>query len=291
MRSAPPRPKLALIHSLLILVALCSGTAHAELLSDAKPSFASERLLRIAETEAKIYQKLAENPDFYSDEDLDRRIRELIQSYHTYLSDHPKDPEAFVLYGKLLRRVGRDEEAFNAFLKADALDPRIAVVKQQLGTYLAETGKAESALTFYLLAVELDPKTAIYHYGLGELLLNFGGTYIQNGIYTRDAIDREMMKCFQTAAGLEPDNFSYQMRVGEAYYDIASPDWKAAILHWNQLREQADSAVMEQVIDLHRAKVLGMLGRYDDARILIESVSSPALQMSRQQVLDYINQF
>lgn len=274
-----------------LLGLLWSASIAADLSIEPSSSFASERLLRIAEKEANIYQKLAEDPEFYSDEDLDRRIRELVQSYHTYLADHPKDPDAYVLYGKLLRRMGRDKEAFNAFLKADELNPRIAVVKQQIGNYLAETGETESALTFYLLAVELDPTTAVYHYGLGELLLNFGQTFIDSGIYTRDAIDREMLKCFQAAAKLEPANFDFQMRLGEAYYDLSSPDWKAAILHWNQLRKQANSPIMEQVIDLHRARILSMLGRHEDARSLADSVTNPALQMSRQQVLDYINQF
>ena len=48
---------------------------------------ASKRLLNIAEKETQIYQKIAENPEFYSEDDLDRRINELVQSYRTYLLD------------------------------------------------------------------------------------------------------------------------------------------------------------------------------------------------------------
>ncbi|NQY32472.1 MAG: hypothetical protein HRT56_04810, partial [Coraliomargarita sp.] len=168
-------------------------------------AFATERLLTIATKEEKIYQKLAEDPEFYSNDDLERRVRELAQSYHTYLSDHPDDPETYVLYGKLLRRMGRSNEAFTAFLKADELDPKIAVVKQQIGNYLAEGGKAKAALLYYQQAVELEPTVALYHFGLGELLLNFGQEYIDTGIYTRDAIDREMLKCFKSAARLAPE--------------------------------------------------------------------------------------
>ena len=80
---------------------------------------ASKRLLNIAEKETKIYQKIAENPEFYSEDDLDRRINELVQSYRTYLLDQPDDVSAYILYGKLLRRVQENEQAFLAFLKAD----------------------------------------------------------------------------------------------------------------------------------------------------------------------------
>ena len=128
--------------------------------------------LNIAEKETQIYQKIAENPEFYSEDDLDRRVNELVQSYRIYLLDQPNDVSAYILYGKLLRRMQENEQAFLAFLKADELDPEIAVVKQQIGNHLAEEGKSKAALAFYLQAVELEPETAVYHFALGQLILS-----------------------------------------------------------------------------------------------------------------------
>lgn len=277
----------------LLITALVSNAAflHSQTTEAEADAFASERLLTIAKKEEKIYQRLAEDPNFYSNEDLERRVRELAHSYSTYLSDHPNDPEAYILYGKLLRRMGRGNEAFTAFLQADKLDPNVAVVKQQIGTYLAEAGKAKAALLYYQQAVELEPTVALYHFGLGELLLNFGQDYIDTGIYTRDAIDREMLKCFKTAATLAPENFDYQMRLGEAYYDQASPEWKAALVHWSNLRREAQTGLQMEIIDLHRARVMGKLGRYEEAKELAGTVQNPALQMSKQQVLDEVSQY
>ena len=142
---------------------------------------------KIAEKETQIYQKIAENPEFYSEDDLDRRINELVQSYRTYLLDQPDDVSAYILYGKLLRRVQENDQAFLAFLKADELDPEIAVVKQQIGNHLAEEGKGKAALTFYLQAVELEPETAVYHFALGQLIYNFKDEFIKSGVFTQDA--------------------------------------------------------------------------------------------------------
>ena len=250
--------------------------------------FTSERLLKIAESEEKIYQKIAEDPLFYSDDDLERRITTLAQSYHNYLSDHPDDADAHILYGKLLRRMNQPNEAFTHFLKADELEPKVAVVKQQIGNHLAEAGEGEAALIYYLQAVELDPEVAIYQYGLGELLYNFGKDYVEKELYTRDAIDREMLKAFKAAVRLDPENLDYQMRLGESYYDQASPDWKAALLHWNQVRDASELGIRTQIIDLHRARVMAELGRYEEAKTLADTVDNPALQKSRQQVLDEI---
>jgi len=267
---------------LLLLAALTAG---------AQSDLASRQLLDIASEEEAIYKKIAEDPEFYGADDLERRIQELIDAYRHYLADHPEDPEAYVLYGKLMRRVGENEQAFEAFLKADELDPKIPVVKQQIGTHLAEQGKGKAALAFYLQAVELDPETAIYHFGLGQLIYRFRDEFIEDGIYTRDALDREMIRAFRRASVLAPGNFDFQMRLGEAYYDLASPDWKNALLHWNKLAKTTSDELRGEIIALHRARCMAKLGRYDEARKLAEAVRQPALRHSKQQVLDEAAQF
>ena len=279
MRQPSSALSRAAVRALLCAAALLAGRANAQ--SD----LASERLLDIADEEREIYKKIAEDPDFYTTAGLKRRLNELIQSYRAYLADHPGDVEALVLYGKLLRRVGEKEQAFRAFLKADDIDPQIAVVKQHIGNHLAETGKGKAALTFYLQAVDLAPKTGAYQFGLGQLLFEFRDTFVEEGIYTRETLDRNMLKAFRKAARLEPGNFTFRMRLGEAYYDLANPDWKAAHTHWRKLRQDADTDLRRQIIDLHRARVLGKLGRHGEAKALAASVTRPGLQKSKQQVM------
>ena len=251
---------------------------------------ASQQLLSIAEKEAGIYKKIADDPEFYSEEDLERRINELLQSYRTYLHDQPSDVSAYILYGKLLRRVNENEQAFNAFLKADELDPTIAVVKQQIGNHLAEKGKGKAALSFFLQAVDLAPNVPIYHFSLGQIIYDFRNEFISNGIFTRDTLEREMLEAFSKAAKLAPSNFDYQMRMGEAYYDLASPDWKSALIHWNKLREGATTLLQNEILDLHRARTLGKLGRSNEAKVLLVNVRNMALQRSKAQVINEISQ-
>lgn len=264
---------------------LLQGGANAQ-----SADLASNQLLAIAERETSIYQKIAEDPDFYSEADLDRRINELVQSYRSYLAEQPKDVSAYVLYGKLLRRLGEYEQAFVAFLKADELDPEIAVVKQQIGNHLAEEGKGKAALTFYLNAINLEPETAVYHFALGQLLHDFRSDFIEEAVFTREALEREMLKAFRQAAALEPQNFDFQMRLGEAYYDLSSPDWRAALVHWRRLRSESSTSIQAEILDLHQARVLGELGRFDEAGKLASGVKNPALQKSKKQILDEIAQ-
>ena len=64
----------------------------------------TQRLFEIAAKEEAIYKQIAEDPDFYSDADIERRIFELIEAYQNYLENTSDDVEALILYGKLLRR-------------------------------------------------------------------------------------------------------------------------------------------------------------------------------------------
>ena len=275
-------------HSFLLGCALAASASisHAQ-----QSSFATERLLKIVERQELIYQKVAEDPDFYSESDLQRRIEGLLQSYRTYLTKRTDDVEALILYGKLLRRTDQSNQAFTVFLKADELDPRIAVVKQQIGTHLAEQGKGPAALTFYLQAVELEPDTAAYHFSLGKLLHEFRADFIDESMFTRDAVDRETLKAFRKAAQLEPGNFDFQMRLGEAYYDQASPDWKSALVHWNKVRKTVETELRQEIVDLHKSRVLGKLGRIEEARDLAATIQQPSLLYSRQKVLDEMAQY
>lgn len=252
--------------------------------------FASTRLEDLVEKEAKIYAKVAEDPEFYSEDDLNRRFNELLQLYSTYLINQPDDVEAYIFYGKLLRKLEQYDQAFTAFLKADELDPKIAVVKQQIGNQLTEEGKGKAALPFFLSAIDLEPETAVYHFSLGELLHGFRKEFLSEALFTQDALDREMLKAFGAAARLDPENFDYQLRLGEAYYELSSPDWKNALVHWNKLRKKAASSRQVEILELHRARTLGKLGRADEAVELLETVMNPALQASKQQVLDEITQ-
>ena len=251
----------------------------------------TQRLFEIAAKEEAIYKQIAEDPDFYSDADIERRIFELIEAYQNYLENTSDDVEALILYGKLLRRAGEVEAAFQVFLRADQLDPQIAVVKQQIGTYLAEKGKSKAALLYYQQAVEYEPDSAVYNFSLGQLLYRFCDEFVNAEIYTRDAIDRAMIKAFSNAVLLHPESFDYYIRLGAAYNDQASPDWEAALRHWQKPNQTFKESYQIEIIHLHAARVLGKLGRHEEARKLAESVNHSALQKSKQEVLDEQMQF
>ena len=197
----------------------------------------------------------------------------------------------YIHYGKMLRKIGQDEYSLRIFLKADHLEGRFAVIKQQIGNYLAENGRFGEALGYFLQAIELEPEVALYHYQLGELLALFRESFIADEILFPDVVDEKIHTAFSQAVELEPENRGYRMRRAESCYDIEKPDWETALARWDELQEDAGSEFEREAIQLHRARAMVELKRYSEAKAALEEVGDARLASSRQWVLQKLPDF
>ncbi len=249
-------------------------------------SFADLRLQRLVSDETRLFNEFAQYPERYTDGEKARRVRAVADGYQSFINDNPDNVYALILYGKLLRRVGDPEAANLLFLKADQLNPYVGVVKQQVGNYLFEEGHFVEALPWYLSAVELEPDEALYHYQTGETLALARDELLRDGAYTSEALDRAMFAAFEGAVDREPLRRQFRMRLAEAYFDAAGPEWSEALLLWAELEATTNSEVERSVIQLQRARVLVEMGQLAEARRLALSVEPrPSLEQSRRQIL------
>lgn len=242
-------------------------------------SLLEDQLLEAVEMEARL-DEAASRPD--ADElEVQRLFQDAARTYADIIARNPDHLESRLLYGKLLSRYGDTEEARDQFLMAARIDPEIAVIHQELSTYYAEEGDHTRALAYALNAIEIEPETAEYHFGLGQLLTAFRDDYITEGVLEEDQLDSDLMEAFRKAAELKPGEITLQFRLGEAYYDIADPDWEAALAHWENLRGMDGlNPLQVDAIRLHRARCLVELGRRDEAEALVRGVENPVLQPS-----------
>jgi tetratricopeptide (TPR) repeat protein len=245
-----------------------------------------QRLLHLTLQKQRLFEMFAEGVDAFTEQQLVDRLHKLSEAFAEYAADFPNDVMGLILWARLLQVMEKDEAAMQLFLKADALDPEIAVVKQQIGNHLAETGEGINALSYLFRAVELEPMEAVYHYQLGELLHHFRDTYIDKGILTRANLDAAMQRAFRQAALLQTDEFDLQMRYGESYYDVESPDWERALNHWQALEVATTEVFREQIIALHLARVLLELNRPKEALKALEDIHHTALRASRDFLLE-----
>jgi len=248
------------------------------------------QLERVLEKEKMLMLEVMVAPDQIEEGDKQRKLMEVVRSYENFISQNPESEYGLILYGKFLRKVGLNKKANNLFARVNKLNPNIAVVKQQIGNFMAEEGMFELALPYFLSAIELEPHVARYHYQLGELLYTYYEAYLSKEIYTRETLDQQMMHAFRRAAELAPDERTYRFRYAEAFYDVEKPVWSIALKEWNQLLDSARSDREADVIRMHMARVNFYQGDFAQAETILNSVSQPVLEESKQALLAEVEQ-
>ncbi|HEY5550438.1 MAG TPA: hypothetical protein VIK52_01015 [Opitutaceae bacterium] len=251
----------------------------------AQETLAERQLKRVVERERVLFKATADNPMGIDRDNVQMQLQEVVQDYERIIRDNSEFVPAYVAYGLLLSRVGERKRAVEIFLKANRLDPAIAVVKNQLGNYCAEEGEFREAMEYYLSAITLEPNEPLYHYQLGTLLHEYRNQLVGSGRLDTPTVKRQSAAAFKRAAELAPDSIPYAYRQAESYYDIEDPDWSVALAAWRKLRERVVPGIEQQTIDLHIANILIKQERFADARAILSGVTDPSLAENRQTLV------
>jgi len=268
---------LRMLPALLALAIACPAGAD---------TLAEKNLREIVVRQKQVFARAEAEKDHLDEAWLRGELQSVISSYDILIQKNPDFAAGFAAYGLLLAQVGMNREAAAMLMKANQLDGEIALVKNEIARLLAEDGKVPEALPWLTAAVDLEPKEPLYHYHLGKLLVEGRDDLLATGQFTRAVLDKTMLEAFQRAATLAPDNFGYAYRAAEAYYDLAEPKWDEALAAWSALEARAKPGIEQQTIRLHAANVLIKQGKADHAKVLIASVTEPALQKQKQTLLD-----
>lgn len=221
-------------------------------------------------------------------DNIKRDIQTLLFDYDRYLRTYPTFAPGYVTYGLLLGRVGMRREAAAILLKANQLDANLPLVKNQLGNYLAEQGEPIEAANYYLAAIQLAPNEPLYHYQLGTLLTEARDDFLQSGQWNRAQIDHTMQEAFKRASELAPTNIAYAYAYAFSFYDLAVPDWDAALKVWGALEDRVSPGLEKETVRLHAANVLIKQKKYDYARLILNTVTVLPLQADKQKLLDQL---
>ena len=72
---------------------------------------------------------------------------------------------------------------------------------------------------------------------------------------------------------------------GVSFYDLTTPDWDGALKAWNALEAKAATEIERQTMRLHVINVLLKQGKADHARLLLDTVTEPALQGQKEKLV------
>lgn len=251
----------------------------------ASESLTDRGLRLLLERQQSLFAEAREQGEKVNRDNFQNRIQELVRDYEIYLRGNPNSADAYAAYGYLLGKVDMRREALVMLMKANRLNPEIPLVKNQLGNLLAEAGKPLEAVSYYIAAIRLAPKEPLYHYQLGTLLAEARDDFLQSGEWTRDSVEHSMHEAFKQAHTLAPDRFEFAYRYAESFYDLANPDWDAALKLWSELESKAETPIERETMRLHAANILIRQGKIDHARLALAMVTEPELQAQKQKLV------
>lgn len=272
---------LRILFLLALLPVLALTARGAETLAD-------KTLREIVERQKQLFARAEQEGDALDEARFTQDAKNIAASYDVLIQKNPDFTAGYVAYGVFLGKIDMNKAAVAMLLKANKLDPGIALVKNQLAKHLAEDGKPLDALPYLIAAIDLEPKEPLYHLHFAKLLLEGRDEFIRSGEWNRVALEKAMLDAFQRAADLAAGDFSYAYQHAKAYYELDPPRWEAALGVWQTLEQRAGTAATRQLVKLHQANVLVKLDRVVDARALLDQVTDLQLTGEKQQVLDAI---
>ena len=252
-------------------------------------SLSSQVLSKILEKQKNFLNSslLAKTPN---ETELTRKAQEIGASYESYLSDNPKDTDALILFGKFLIQVGQKDHAVNYFLEADALNSKLAVVKQQIGNYLVEKNRPLDALPFFMLTIEIDPQQPVYHYHFANYLYLFQEELLNSGVLNKDSLRSVMQSCFEKASELKPENFEYAIRYAQSFFDCPNTCRVKAVQSWQNLilRFPDRSPLEKDYFKLCKANILLQMNLKAEALTLVKSIATNSLENAKLSLIERI---
>ena len=269
---------LLLLLTLVLAVALPLRAAESE-------SLAERTLRQLVERQKDLLAEAAKQSPGFDADNFQTQMQQVCQGYELLLRDNPTFAPGFTAYGYLLGKIGQRKASISILLKANQLDSDQPLVKNQIGNFLAEEGRPREALPYFLAAIKLAPREPLYHYQLGTLLHEARDEFLKSGEWTADALNHAMHEAFRQAAELAPQRIEFTYRYAESFYDLENPDWAAALKAWSRLEEQAPTEIERQTMRLQAANVLLKQAKPDHARVLLDTVTEPALQGQKQKLV------
>lgn len=217
--------------------------------------------------------------------DLSRQLSELASDYASLANAYPNDIVVLLHYGKFLRTVGEDDRALPVFERIAIKDPSIAVAFQQIASIQAESGRYHQAWQNFQNCLRLAPDTALYHFQFGEFVQVYRDHLVGDGLIGMMEVDSRMQSAFARARQLDPTSQTVAWRYAQSFYDVANPDWKAALAAWDKAQSLTTDPLELPILRMHRARCLIEMGDKNAAQSLLEIPVPPALEKTRDDLL------
>lgn len=219
---------------------------------------------------------------------LKTKAMRIISMWKAYFADNPDDVHALLIYGKFLRRIGMDDEAYAAFKKADSLNPSLGVAKQQMSALEAERGQAKKAFCHIRQAMRLEPENTVYMRQCAYILIVAKNELAGGKVLSNAEFDRLAGDCYRKIYEADKSNRREKVRYAQSFYDLFEPDWQKALSLWREILGESALNIERQTAKANIARVLIELGRDGEAAAVLGEVDLDSLAGAKKILLEKI---
>ncbi len=210
--------------ALAVLLALGAGPGFAE--APAGPAAQEElRAAKLLETALFARQAGAEE------------WRKMEKIYASLGAKYPRDAAVKNGHAEFLWSIGEQTRAVETWEAAAEIEPENALVLEHLGGSYLAAGKVKKAAALYARAVASAPKNAAYRFTFANVTFLFRHELLDATQPDEAAVLDHALAHFAEASRLEPLNLEYARAYAETFYNLAKPDWKAALAAWQRFAE------------------------------------------------------
>jgi tetratricopeptide (TPR) repeat protein len=217
-----------------------------------------------------------------------QRVEPVKQRYEQFIRDHPKYAKGEMAYGSFLYDLGEEDEAVEHWEKARELDPKDPAAWNNLANVYAHHGPVEKSFPYYDEAIRLNPNEPVYLHNFGTLVFLFRRDATNYFKCDEQAVFRRAFELYQKAIALDPGNFQLAADVAQTYYGWNLPTFpvpgeahvaeeklaETALKAWTNALSIASSDEEREGVYLHFARWNMRVGRFDDARTNLDTVTN-----------------
>jgi tetratricopeptide (TPR) repeat protein len=221
---------------------------------------------------------------------IEQRFESVRKAYEDFLQRHPNHVRARMAYGSFLNDTGNEPEAVAQWEKARQLDPRNPAAWNNLANYYGHRGPVTNAFMYYQKAIELNPKESLYYQNFATTLFLFRRDAMElYGIDEQKVFDRSL-DLYRQALKLDPDNFLLANDLAQTYYGIKPPRTTAALAAWQHALTLAKDDLQREGVYLHIARNEILLGRFDQARKHLQTITNATYSILKERLLKNLNE-
>ena len=212
-------------------------------------------------------------------------MRKMEFIYAELTAKYPRDAAVKNACGEFLWSVGEPARAVEAWLAAEEIDPKSAVVLDHLGGSFLAAGNPKKAAGYYARATASAPDNATYHYNYANVAFLFRHELLDAARPDAAAMLHDALSHFAAATRLDPLNAEYARAYAETFYSVPNPDWRAALLAWQHFYEITPG---KDFALLNLARVHMTLGNKPEARASLARIQSPEFDRLKTRLLERI---